>query len=229
MTFDIKASTMHHTRIRIRALDLELFANQLHAAASQAPKFFQNSNIVLDFSLIKSHSIDIQTLAALQKTLQRTGACLTGIYQPSSSQTLTAQEMNIPIIYEHRKQNDDKARLQLSPEPTVVKKVRSGSEVQAAGDLIVLGNVAYGASVQSMHNIHIYGKLEGKASFGHAGGRDYFLIANQFLPEVVHSPTSSIVHSNIDPKMLGRSVYCKHSTHNQHLSLETLATPALVK
>ncbi len=65
------------------------------------------------------------------------------------------------------------------------KPLRSGQQVYAKGDLIVLGLVSYGAEVIAEGNIHIYAPLRGRALAGVHGNHDARIFCTCLEPELI--------------------------------------------
>ncbi|KMY86169.1 Septum site-determining protein MinC [Candidatus Paraburkholderia calva] len=73
------------------------------------------------------------------------------------------------------------------PQPATIidRPLRSGQQVYAKGDLIVLGLVSYGAEVIAEGNIHIYAPLRGRALAGVHGNLDARIFCTCLEPELV--------------------------------------------
>jgi septum site-determining protein MinC len=71
--------------------------------------------------------------------------------------------------------------------PTLVidKPLRSGQQVYAKGDLVVLGLVSYGAEVIAEGNIHIYAPLRGRALAGVHGNHGARIFCTCLEPELI--------------------------------------------
>jgi septum site-determining protein MinC len=65
------------------------------------------------------------------------------------------------------------------------KPLRSGQQVYAKGDLVVLGLVSYGAEVIAEGNIHIYAPLRGRALAGVHGNHDARIFCTCLEPELI--------------------------------------------
>jgi septum site-determining protein MinC len=73
------------------------------------------------------------------------------------------------------------------PQPATIidRPLRSGQQVYAKGDLIVLGLVSYGAEVIAEGNIHIYAPLRGRALAGVHGNLDARIFCTCLEPELI--------------------------------------------
>jgi septum site-determining protein MinC len=65
------------------------------------------------------------------------------------------------------------------------KPLRSGQQIYAKGDLVVLGLVSYGAEVIAEGNIHIYAPLRGRALAGVHGNHDARIFCTCLEPELI--------------------------------------------
>ncbi|TKC91609.1 septum site-determining protein MinC [Trinickia terrae] len=95
------------------------------------------------------------------------------------------------------------------PSQTLVidKPLRSGQQVYAKGDLVVLGLVSYGAEVIAEGNIHIYAPLRGRALAGVHGNHDARIFCTCLEPELIS--IAGIYRTTENPlpaDVLGKSV-----------------------
>ena len=73
-----------------------------------------------------------------------------------------------------------------APKTTIIHRpLRSGQQVYAKGDLVVLGLVSYGAEVIAEGNIHIYAPLRGRALAGVHGNLDARIFCTCLEPELI--------------------------------------------
>ena len=96
-----------------------------------------------------------------------------------------------------------------TPSQTLVidKPLRSGQQVYAKGDLVVLGLVSYGAEVIAEGNIHIYAPLRGRALAGVHGNHDARIFCTCLEPELIS--IAGIYRTTENPlpaDVLGKSV-----------------------
>ena len=69
-------------------------------------------------------------------------------------------------------------RVQEQQSETYIGIVRSGQEVRAKGDLVVIGDVNPNGHVSAAGSIYILGRLKGKAHAGNAGNREAVIAAS---------------------------------------------------
>ncbi|WP_206951546.1 septum site-determining protein MinC [Trinickia acidisoli] len=74
-----------------------------------------------------------------------------------------------------------------APAQTLIvdKPLRSGQQIYAKGDLVVLALVSYGAEVIAEGNIHIYAPLRGRALAGVHGNHDARIFCTCLEPELI--------------------------------------------
>ena len=74
-----------------------------------------------------------------------------------------------------------------TPQQTLIvdKPLRSGQQIYAKGDLVVLGMVSNGAEVIAEGNIHIYAPLRGRALAGVHGNHDARIFCTCLEPELI--------------------------------------------
>jgi septum site-determining protein MinC len=100
------------------------------------------------------------------------------------------------------------ARLAVPQQTLIVDKpLRSGQQIYAKGDLVVLGLVSYGAEVIAEGNIHIYAPLRGRALAGVHGNHDARIFCTCLEPELIS--IAGIYRTTENPlpaEVMGKSV-----------------------
>lgn len=87
------------------------------------------------------------------------------------------------------------------------RPLRSGQQVYAKGDLVVLGLVSYGAEVIAEGNIHIYAPLRGRALAGVHGNHGARIFCTCLEPELISiAGIYRTTETPLEPKVLGQSV-----------------------
>jgi septum site-determining protein MinC len=94
------------------------------------------------------------------------------------------------------------------PKTTIIDRpLRSGQQVYAKGDLVVLGLVSYGAEVIAEGNIHIYAPLRGRALAGVHGNLDARIFCTCLEPELISiAGIYRTMETPLAPDVLGKSV-----------------------
>lgn len=114
------------------------------------------------------------------------------------------------------------ARVAVPSQTLIVDKpLRSGQQVYAKGDLVVLGLVSYGAEVIAEGNIHIYAPLRGRALAGVHGNHDARIFCTCLEPELIS--IAGIYRTTENPlpaDVIGKSVQIRLS--DEKLMIEPL-------
>ena len=117
---------------------------------------------------------------------------------------------------------DRSARVAVPQQTLIVDKpLRSGQQVYAKGDLVVLGLVSYGAEVIAEGNIHIYAPLRGRALAGVHGNHDARIFCTCLEPELIS--IAGIYRTTENPlpaDVMGKSVQIRLS--DEKLMIEPL-------
>lgn len=114
------------------------------------------------------------------------------------------------------------ARVAVPSQTLIVDRpLRSGQQVYAKGDLVVLGLVSYGAEVIAEGNIHIYAPLRGRALAGVHGNHDARIFCTCLEPELIS--IAGIYRTTENPlpaDVIGKSVQIRLS--DEKLMIEPL-------
>lgn len=173
----LRASLFPLTILPLKDNNLHALAQALEAKIRLAPQFFNGTPIVLDLHGYTSetlpHFADIKALldskglklvgVATNNALYKNAAFVEGLaaMDPKQSSASTQNsKKETPSV-----ENNNPA----SPQPhskMVMQSVRSGQQIYAENDLIILGMVSPGAEIIAGGNIHVYGKLSGRALAG---------------------------------------------------------------
>ena len=218
-SFDIKSSQLRHTTIRLNNPDLDLFFTQMSTIALKAPKLFANAAIALDFSLIQSHLFHANELEILREGFLKQGAHLIGIENAASNQKNSIIKANIPLI-PHQTQLPQKQN-QSQNTTLTLERVRSGSTISSQGDIVVLGDCAYGSVLNAESNIYIYGKLEGQAHFAINNPKAH-LICKYFNPELISISGTTFTQEQIPTEFRKKHIICTLSENHSALKIKSI-------
>jgi len=101
------------------------------------------------------------------------------------------------------------ARVAPAAPPTMVidRPLRSGQQIYAPGDLVVLGLVSNGAEVIAAGNIHIYAPLRGRALAGVHGNHEARIFCTCLEPELISiAGIYRTTENPLAPELLGKPV-----------------------
>lgn len=175
------------------------FLDLLDERLKQTPQFFDNAPVVVDIE----HAKGLETadeLARLTGRLRDRRLALFAIQGGTPAQAAAAAEAGLISLSGGRDAPVDRvtrqgARAVATPPPreapppvtkVITQPVRSGQTVFAdRGDLIVVGPVSSGAEVIATGNIHIYGRLRGRALAGVNGDTSARIFCHELDAELI--------------------------------------------
>lgn len=225
---EVKFGQVGIANLRIRTLDIASLCDEMRDRVSRAPKLFQNTAIILDFSaLSQCPSADITE--QLMDGLRLTGVHPVAIAYGTPAIEQLANQVGLPLLAKFRasyeRENIHEAapipqvQAQAAAEPVVVAAVpqepgmlqtqplRSGQQVYAANrDLTVCAMVGAGAEAIADGSIHIYGPLRGRALAGASGNTQARIFCREFNAELVAIAGTYRVLDEVPKKLLGKAV-----------------------
>ncbi len=175
----LRASLFPLTILPLKDNNLNTLAQALDAKIGQAPQFFNGTPIVLD---LHSYALDaLPPFGEIKALLDSRGLKLVGVATNNESyrkeafaRGLAAMDpkqspnaaQNSKKIAPSAETNSSTATASQTPSKIILQSIRSGQQVYAENDLIILGMVSSGAEIIAGGNIHVYGKLSGRALAG---------------------------------------------------------------
>lgn len=193
-SFLLKGALLPMSILELRSANFSLIAEELSKKVQVAPTFFKGSPVVFSFEYLEN--FDAIKLSALHCLCQELGLLSAGIKGGTETQKHDAQKLGLAVFPKSRAKNeqafsttansqvepkqlepDDSAPNETSlnetpshtPSKIIETPIRSGQQVYAPGDLVILSSVSAGAEILSERNIHIYGALRGRALAGVKG------------------------------------------------------------
>src|SRR3954470_6249009 len=183
------------------------FGHELAAQVERSPRFFRNAPVVLDLKgadgfteaadFIEARDVlreQTLTLVGVQNAEPAQLAAATEAGLASFARSATTPIRRAPRAASASPGSDSPAPAEPSPAPPparattriVTEPVRSGTQIYArGGDLIVTAAVSAGAEVMADGNIHVYGRLRGRALAGAAGDTAARIFCTRFEAELV--------------------------------------------
>lgn len=189
--FKLKASLFTLTTFHLLNPDVQRVHQQLKPLVEQTPRFFQQLPIILDlFSLpAVSNPIDFPAIISCLRTY---GLIPVGVRGGSAEQQAFAIQSGLAILANIKKtESTDVSPKTSTPSPAINSKlitqpVRSGQQIYAKNsDLIVVASVSPGAELLADGNIHIYGRLKGRALAGVTGNHCAHIFCQNLEAELV--------------------------------------------
>ena len=168
------------------SLDDAPWETQLAALISQVdgqPSFFQGARLALD---VASQILHVNDLVNLRDQLSERGIFLWAIISESPTTEQTAQLLGLATrISKPRPEESRTFAVEDLGEETALfldRTLRSGTRIEFAGHVVVLGDVNPGAEIVAEGNIIIWGRLRGMVHAGSKGNRKAVLCALDFSP-----------------------------------------------
>lgn len=182
----------------------QAFFDALDEKLLQTPLFFENAPLVLD--LEESQGLDnARDLGDLAQALRDRRLSVFGVQNGNAGQAeaaITAGLVVLPpgggrnvplerVSRDHSPRDPKQALAAAAAEPLpttrlITQPVRSGQTIFAdRGDLIIIGPVSSGAEIIAAGNIHVYGRLRGRALAGVNGDTTARIFCNALDAELL--------------------------------------------
>jgi len=190
--FKLKASLFTLTTCHLFNADPSLIQQQLQPLIEQTPHFFQQLPIILDLSSLTLNPGQHIDFPAVISCLHRNGLIPIGIRGASTEQQTFAMQAGLAILSNVKLEHTELTAPKIPSSPTeitaqiITQPVRSGQQIYAKNcDLIVLAAVSPGAELLADGNIHIYGRLKGRALAGVTGNLNTHIFCKNLEAELV--------------------------------------------
>lgn len=200
MTMTLKSSNFTLLVVNLESESLTTLTEELHKKSITAPDFFQNAPVVVN---IEDAALKID-FANMKQSINEQGFILVGISGDlSGEQKELIRAQHIAILRSSLRQSNKMAsEIPAAVEPIDIPvasgpqnelktkihtgRVRSGQQIYAKEtDLVIHGDVGAGAEVIADGNIHIYGRLSGKALAGAMGDKSACIFCQALKPELL--------------------------------------------
>ena len=99
----------------------------------------------------------------------------------------------------------------------VTEPVRSGQQIYAKGDLIVVGSVSHGAELLAEGNIHVYGPLRGRALAGLRDNPAARIFCRSLEAELISIAGYYRLAEDLEPAQRGQPVQIHLDGENLHV------------
>lgn len=194
---DIKGNMYTLMSILLHHDDLEKISADLADRVQQAPAFFKNTPVIVDFSKIEiTDGFDFNALFKLVRQQQLLPVAVRGL--PADLRE-KMQGAGVPIVElaaaPSSSEEQDLAEVSekestpsknVSAAKVVERPIRSGQQcVSKYGDLIVLSQISPSAELIANGNIHVYGTLRGRALCGVHGDTSARIFCSALEAELV--------------------------------------------
>ena len=202
--FRLKGSVVTTVLLEIQTFSQHKIVDQLKEKIEQVPHFFNQAPVIIDISKM-TESVVYEDFNALVVSVGELGLGVIGWRcdaqrVPEWRNQLTipllpaskTRPINTPSAVVEQAQNADvvvktvvEERLVPQTTKVITKPIRSGQQVYAEGDLIILTQVSAGAEVLADGNIHVYGALRGRALAGVKGDTSARIFCKSMEAELV--------------------------------------------
>lgn len=168
------------------SLDDAPWEEQLAALISRVdaqPSFFQGARLALD---VASQVLHVNDLVSLRDQLSERGIFLWAVISESPTTEQTSQLLGLATrISRPRPEELRTFAVDDLGEGTALflgRTLRSGTRIEFAGHVVVLGDVNPGAEIVAQGNVIIWGRLRGMVHAGSKGNREAVICALDFSP-----------------------------------------------
>jgi septum site-determining protein MinC len=155
----------------------------LLAQVDGQPAFFQGARLALD---VASQVLHVNELVDLRDQLSERGIALWAVISESPTTERTAQLLGLATrISKPRPEEGRKFAVEDLGEETALflhRTLRSGTRIEFAGHVVVMGDVNPGAEIVAGGNVMVWGRLRGMVHAGARGNRDAVICALDLSP-----------------------------------------------
>jgi septum site-determining protein MinC len=155
----------------------------LLAQVDGQPAFFQGARLALD---VASQVLHVNQLVDLRDELSERGIFLWAVISESPTTEKTAQLLGLATrISKPRPEEGRKFAVENLGEETALflhRTLRSGTRIEFAGHVVILGDVNPGAEVVADGNVMVWGRLRGMVHAGAKGNRTSVICALDLSP-----------------------------------------------
>jgi septum site-determining protein MinC len=155
----------------------------LLAQVDGQPAFFQGARLALD---VASQVLHVNQLVDLRDQLSERGIFLWAVISESPTTEKTAQLLGLATrVSKPRPEEGRKFAVEDLGEETALflhRTLRSGTRIEFAGHVVVLGDVNPGAEVLAEGNVMVWGRLRGMVHAGVKGNRKAVVCALDLSP-----------------------------------------------
>jgi septum site-determining protein MinC len=155
----------------------------LIAQVDAQPTFFQGARLALD---VTSQVLHVNEMVELRDQLSERGIRLWAVISESPTTEQTAQLLGLATrISKPRPEEARQFSVEDLGEETALflnRTLRSGTRIEFAGHVVVLGDVNPGAEIVAGRNVIIWGRLRGMVHAGSKGNRQAVICALELSP-----------------------------------------------
>ncbi|SAL36956.1 septum formation inhibitor [Caballeronia sordidicola] len=226
--FELRSGSVDTLLFVVKTTDLDALRTELTRRFEATPEFFAGDTVAIDVRRLDAGDrISVSELAALLDSVRMRPVGVVALPEQA-----WAAENALPLLEARDRRGAPKPSVDANventeavavieaavaqapppgapaPKTTIIDRpLRSGQQVYAKGDLVVLGLVSYGAEVIAEGNIHIYAPLRGRALAGVHGNLDARIFCTCLEPELISiAGIYRTTETPLTPDVLGKSV-----------------------
>lgn len=228
-SYQLKGSLFTLTVVQLLVADRERIVQDFKQSIKQTANFFKNAPIILDLNKLPAEEHTLNLLELCQN-LRELGLIIVGIRSADSSHQQQAIENGLAVLpgtTEDTAENATKAtKTKASQNENVSKNnltkvvtqpVRSGQQIYAKGDLIILSSVSPGAEVLADGHIHIYGPLRGRALAGVLGDSNARIFCKSLEAELISIAGHYLVNENLSSVQINKDTQILLENEQLHI------------
>ncbi|MEA3465249.1 MAG: septum site-determining protein MinC [Thermodesulfobacteriota bacterium] len=223
--FELKGRSQKIMYLCIQQPDMPILIKQMREQLGNSPVFFNNTPVVVDLSAIYDSATPID-FGQLTNALIELGMVTIGVRGGNDVQQRSAQQASLhifPLSGDETITPQAVPPLPSSPCAKIITEtVRSGQRLAVKGDLIVLSSVNAGAEIVATGNIHIYGKLRGRALAGGADNQSARVFCLKFNPELIAIAGEYLVNDELPADAINKT--CIIALQNDLLTVDPIGT-----
>ena len=169
----------------------------------EQPAFFQGARLALD---VASQVLHVNELVELRDQLSERGIFLWAVISESPTTETTAQLLGLATrISKPRPEENRQFSVEDLGEETALflnRTLRSGTRIEFAGHVVILGDVNPGAEIIAEGNVIIWGRLRGMVHAGVKGNRNAVICALDLSPTQLRiaDEVSAVLKPQENPK-----------------------------
>ncbi len=219
---DIRSSMVSMMTIVLLETDLQKIGAGLQQRVSQAPAFFKNTPVIVDFSSLQIDSaFDFNGLFKLIRQQKLLPVAVRGIPKELAEKM---QEAGVPIVEKtHGSANGLRRDIrERAGKALVISEVLSAGRqcVARDGDLVLLVANHSGSELIADGNIHVYGTLRGRAMCGAHGDQEARIFCTSLDAEMVSVAGFEQPLNQLSDSLKNRPVQIR--LHNNEVVIEPL-------
>ncbi|MGD1326622.1 septum site-determining protein MinC [Pandoraea pnomenusa] len=216
--FELRSGAVDTLHFVVKTPQLDTLRSELAQRFEATPEFFAGDTVAIDVRRLAGD--ERVAVPALAEMLAEFRMKPIGVVA-NAEQAEWAVVDGLPRLDSHERRVPRAARESASeaeaeasvaeasaiPSTIIDRPLRSGQQIYAKGDLIILDLVSYGAEVIAEGNIHIYAPLRGRALAGVKGKLDARIFCTCLEPELIS--IAGIYRTGeyaLPPEVQGRSV-----------------------